>query len=272
MVRILGQVRFFAVILKCCKRECCKDISSNDQDALFDLFYESASKEQQYVLLSGLLQAQTPTTHVVGATRKREALWKYCVKVHGIAKNVCRKFFLDMYQISEKRLRVIQQKVLDGDTFKEKRGSHGNRPHKIAENVWDIVKIHLQTIPSRESHYSRDKSKKRYFENPNLSPKKLYDLFKGFYRERTGENLKNLHYTTYHKFFLHKMNYGFTIPRTDVCDFCSQCIVKLKSNPNDECKTSYNLHQRKYKSFKNLKDELLQQCKSDDSKVVKFYF
>lgn len=257
----------FSIVLNCCKVGCGNNINGNDQQTLFNQFYNSASKEQQDTLLAGFLKSHSAKTHEVGASKKRDVIWKYLVKVHGTDNSVCRQFVLTLFQITEKRLRVIQQKVFSGDSFNEKRGTHANRPLKINDEVWEMAKSHLATIPSRESHYSRNKSKKRYFENPNLNTKKLYDDFVNYYRLNTGKPLK-LHYKTYHQFFLHKMNYGFIVPRTDMCDYCSESLVKLKMNSNDVCKVNFDIHCRKYKAFKNLKADLIKNCQDDDKKIL----
>lgn len=131
--------------------------------------------------------------------------------------NVCRPFLLMLFQISEKRLRIIQQKVLAGECFNEKRGTHAYRPHKIDDEVWDLAKRHLALIPSRESQYCRQKSKKRYLENSYLNTKKLYESLAQYYRDTTSRDL-NLHYKTYHRGFLPKMNYGFIVARTGMCN------------------------------------------------------
>lgn len=260
----------FTLILNCCKQSCGVEVCANDQENLFNSFY-SCNKEQQDTMFAGCLTAKSASTHCVNAQKHRDIQWKYAVKCNGTPINVCRQFLLNLYQISEKRLRIIQGKVLSGSTFTEKRGSHTNRPNKIEEEVWVLAREHLALFPSRHSHYAREKTSKEYFENPNLSPKKLYDLFLQYYKNEKGVNLK-LSYKTYHRFFLHKTNYAFRLPRTDMCNFCSECQVKLKSNPTDECKVRFEMHQRKYRAFKAIKDELLQHCKNEDSRIIVLEF
>lgn len=269
--QVIKPKKSLQIVLNCCKKSCGNNVSFNDQVTLFNQFYKSASKVLQDQLLAGFLQAQSASTHLVGASKFRDVIWKYTIKVHGTQTSVCRQFILNLFQITEKRLRGIQTKVHSGDTFTEKRGSHSNRPNKINEEVWELAKTHLTLIPSRASHYSRNKSKKRYFENPNLNTKQLYDAFLSYYREQTGRPLK-LHYKTYHSFFLNKMNYAFIVPRTDMCDYCSECCVKLKSNPNDECKMKYEVHCRRYRAFKNIKNDLISRSKENDSKILVLEF
>lgn len=264
----------FVLVLNCCKGECYKQLCCNDQEALYNQFFCDGSKEQQDVLLSGLMSHRRASTHHVNLKRSKNNIWSYKLKLNALETVVCQKFLRSLYQISEKRLRIIQQKVLSGQSFGEKRGTHNNRPRTIDSSIWDLAKEHLATIPSRESHYSREKSSKRYFENPNLYPKKLYEMFKEFCKERhideTG--LKIPAYKTYHKFFHNETNYGFSIPKTDLCDFCSESKVKLKSNPNDPCQVPYQLHLRKYYAYKKIKDSLVTKSKEINSEILVLEF
>lgn len=84
----------------------------------------------------------------VNPKRNRDHKWDYFLTYEGEKIKICCAYLLKIYQISEKRLRIIQQKVLSNDTFEEKRGPHNNRPHKIGVNVWKIVKDHLNSISS----------------------------------------------------------------------------------------------------------------------------
>jgi hypothetical protein len=113
--------------------------------------------------------------------------------------------------------------------------------------MWELAAEHVKQIPHQESHYANKKSQKKYFENPALTVRTLFDLFKDYYKQKTNEDLK-MNHKTYHMFFKHRMNYGFKLSRSDICDYCSECIVKLKSNPNDPCKISFCVHERKSSS------------------------
>lgn len=65
---------------------------------------------------------------------------------------VCQKYLHTIFQISVKRLRVIQSKSLSGADFQERLGTHDNRSHKLHADV-DVKKAHLQLIPGDFSRY-----------------------------------------------------------------------------------------------------------------------
>lgn len=100
------------------------------------------------------------------------------MNVNGEKTNVCRSFFLNLYQISQKRIRIIQRNVCGGESFNEQRGRHSNRPHKLEQQIWDLAIAHLKTIPNRPSHYnSSSKTNKLYFDNPDLTIETLFEEF-----------------------------------------------------------------------------------------------
>lgn len=172
--------------------------------------------------------------------------------ISGFEYRCCRQFFLDVLQVSPKTVRGIQNKINKGEKFVTNVVSTTTRPNKIYINVWKMIEEHWATVPYRPSHCSLQKTKKLYFENPNLIIKKLFDLFKEYFFMITGDPIK-MDYRTYNKFFRASSAYAFRRPRTDVCDFRSKCLVLLKVNP---CKTKYSLHKLRlqvagYRSRKN---------------------
>ena len=84
--------------------------------------------------------------------------------------------------------------------------------------------------------------------------RKLYCLFKEYYKQKTGTDL-SMKCNTYHKFFRKNSEYSFRSPKTDVCDFCTKSPVKLSADPDDNCKAHYKDHLKKVKEYKELKQK-----------------
>lgn len=114
-----------------------------------------------------------------------------------------------------------------------------------------MIKDHWATLPSKKSHYTYNKTQKNYFDHP-LNVKVLYGLFKDYYKDKAEQDLE-MKYNTYYKFFRSCNEYSFRSPKTDVCDFCTKCEVKLKVNPDDDCKEAYRNHLKKVQEYYKLK-------------------
>lgn len=261
----------FIRVSECCKKECFAKVSIPHQKVLFATFYGEASKERQDALLSGFMSSKTPKTRRIGATMTAYRIWTYSVKIEGEPTTVCQKFFRSLYQVSEMRLRIVQARLTDGEGFHERRGAHKNRPRKVDQQTRLLLEAHLQEIPSRESQYARRKTGKRYFVNSDLNVKKIFELFQEFYKEKKGETLTNLSYQTYFKIFK-SLNYGFRIPRTDRCDFCSECEVKLQFEANHPCKAKYVAHKARAEKYYALKKALIKDNEGINSKKLLLEF
>jgi hypothetical protein len=162
------------------------------------------------------------------------------------------------------RLRTVQNFKKTGQPVRERRGTHTNRPHKISADIWEMVKTHWGLYPHKETHYGR-KSSRKYFENPCLNVKILYEGFKEYYFDEIGFHLK-MKYCTYHRYFRENSVYSFRQPRTDVCDFCAESKVLLEANPEDPCKLKYELHKKKVETYNLLKHDLISDLQNNSKK------
>lgn len=155
---------------------------------------------------------------------------------------------------------MLKQEPLD-----DKRGKHDNH-NKIAPDVYALAMDYLKSIPHKPSHYTYVKSNRLYFENPALSIKIIYNLFQDYYKEKSGIKLK-MQYKTYFKFF-RQTNFDFKKPKTDTCDFCRECEVKLGQNPNDACHVEYNIHKRKVDAYLKMKNDFIRDAKEGGEVLV----
>lgn len=262
------QGKLFKKISTCCINKCFASFSNNDQKKLFDRFWKGQSRESQGVFLSGCMSA-----HVAARQRRilepkvlREHIWEYHLKKEIERVKVCRTFLKDLFQVSVKRIRLIQQKTKDGQSFEERRGHHENRPNKLPKQVWELALAHLKSIPHHQSHYIANRTNRLYFDNPDITIKELYGGFKNYFHEITGNTL-TMAYKTYFKFF-RETNFTFSTPKSDTCDFCAEHEQKLTINPNDECRVQYDLHKRKAAAFFSMKRNFIDQAKESDEVVV----
>lgn len=69
---------------------------------------------------------------------------------------------------------------------------------------------------------------------------------------------------TYFKLFREHFRYGFQRPKTDVCDFCTEMKEKLPRDPNDRCKISLEVHERKVRKRSTLKKDFISKARNDD--------
>jgi hypothetical protein len=184
--------------------------------------------------------------------------------IENIKVPICRAFIVSLYDISVKRIRNIQKKIILGHlTMIDKRGKHATRPHRLDDDVIRYFHEHIEAIPSKESHYSP--SKRRYFENPDLNITKLYELFQEYYYEKTQKQLR-LKYSTYFKIFRARSPVSFKQPKTDICNVC-EAFNQLK-DPTQIQKQEQDIHIARHKAHTVLKHYWLERAERDDTILV----
>lgn len=220
----------------------------------------------QDLFLSNCLTKREPKRQV-NKQNKRDHQWDYSIPIENIKIVVCQKLILSLLQISEKRIRIIQKRLIKGDNyFVENRGHHDNRPHKLKSNVQELFLQHLATIPHSQSHYTE--SRRKYFDNTELTHKILFEMFQKYYHDVAGEDLQ-MKYKTYHRMFRLHSEYSFSRPKTDVCNTCAE--YEASSSHTTEQETAQLIHLRNVKAHKVLKDSYLKLgAKDNDVLVLEF--
>ena len=174
----------FSAVTTCCPKKCYENILIGQQNQLFDNFYALGIKSNQDLFLSSCILSKDIKTRKMQCESKPVETWEYSINVPPLNTRclVCREFLLKLLQITPRRIRTVQAKVKRGSLdFKEKRGTHDNRPTKIPDSLWTLVQDHWASIPHSPSHYAVKKSKRLYFYNSELTVSKLFSMFKEYY-------------------------------------------------------------------------------------------
>ena len=189
---------------------------------------------------------------------------------------MCREAYASLHGIGVSRLRRIARAVAKFETPQDNRGRHNIRPRAITEELKSKIYDHITKFPFEESHYGRQRTKKRYL-SAELSVRKMYVMFveENFpekYREFNEKDVQPekfdcaIKYKFYFDFFKEHFNYGFGKPRTDVCGECEELKVKIGTQKNSEIRKRLELklkiHKKKsdwfYASLKKCTNEAIE--------------
>lgn len=153
-------------------------ISVIEQD-IFEKCYNIETKSLQDSELANCMATVAVNTNrnlTMNPKLLRVNTWKYSLNVAGNIEAICRNWILNICQVLVKILRVIHTKILNDESFTEKRRIHANIPHRLDQNVWQCLDEHPEeTIPKTKSHYAR--SNPYYFVNKELDIKMVHSLF-----------------------------------------------------------------------------------------------
>ncbi|CAG9773256.1 unnamed protein product [Ceutorhynchus assimilis] len=155
---------------------------------------------------------------------------------------------------------VVSEKRASGSLLeKDKRGKHQNRPNKVPDEVVATVKNHIESFPARESHYSRNKNKKKFLP-AELNVKKMYELYLEKYDFDQYSLLKNhqkikpkVTYDFYYRYFTQNYNLSFGYPRSDTCSSCDVMKIRIEAASTEEERRELTVqkevHLRKAQAF-----------------------
>lgn len=142
---------------------------------------------------------------------------------------VCKPFFLKTLSISHGPVENALSNRGDSGMYQnqDKRGSHTPK-NKTPDTVLNAIKEHIESFPVMESHYCRTSTKRKYLD-PQLSIRKMYDLFKSSLPNPPPFNIPTE--IIYRRYFYNNFNLSFFRPKKDNCLTCEKF---LKSKTIDE--------------------------------------
>lgn len=101
---------------------------------------------------------------------------------------------------------------------------------KLADSIIDGVKSHIAKYLAYQSHYSRERTCKKYLGN-HLNISKMYDLYVEECEEKQVTPGKKW---LFRKIFNEEFNLSFKFPDNDTCDTCGEIECKLKNTLSEE--------------------------------------
>ncbi|CAG9763718.1 unnamed protein product [Ceutorhynchus assimilis] len=244
-----------------CRGKCFDILTEVEKNTIFGNFYSMQDKNIQDSYLGALIDVKKvvrrrKTTEV----EKKIYSYYYHVKVGPKSVKVCRTAFCSLHGIHKSRvLRICHSRASGSLLEKDKRGKHQNRPNKVPDEVVATVKNHIESFPARESHYSRNKNKKKFLP-AELNVKKMYELYLEKYDFDQYSLLKNhqkikpkVTYDFYYRFFTQNYNLSFGYPRSDTCSSCDVMKIRIEAASTEEERRELTVqkevHLRKAQAF-----------------------
>lgn len=241
--------KIFNHVTSCCSKKCYEKINYTQQQKFHTEFWKMCGDyKSQNITLKGLMTIRPPNQSLQ-STAREIVLWDYFFQSQIERISVCQHFLCKLLNIGRKRIRTVQSKAEKNEYIGDNRGKHENRVIRLTDEVKELIIAHCSSIPQSESHYTREKSSLQYFENPDLTLKKMYELFLEFYAAKTGRFEIPLTRTTYEKYFNYHLNFSFSKPRTDVCDLCFE-------NKCNNKHSDLKVHKQSVKNYSALKKRL----------------
>lgn len=142
----------------------------------------------------------------------RSHSFQFFLRVKNNDVQVCKTYFRQTFQVSDGRIHSCSIKN-DVSCIRDGRGkpTPGN---KI--DISDVIN-HINSFPAYFNHYTRAHNPNRKYLNPDLSIKKMYDLYVSWCTDNGKTPVKE---KMYYHVFSSKFNLHFKPPLKDTCQVC----------------------------------------------------
>ena len=241
-----------------CALKCNENIPDDCKKILCENFWDIGNIDRQRdYIISHVTRKEAARSRKENSRRKFSQ--SYYFDVDGIKYQVCKRFFLQTLDVSEKFVRIALEKSSRSRTgvpSPDRRGKHipGN---KISEENIKFATEHIDSFPRVPAHWCRRDTKKEYLE-AILNRRKMYDL----YIAHCAENTKKPISFALYKELLIKKNVAFHIPRKDQC-WCHHFELLSEAEKTPEKIQEYELHMRRKVAANDEKSKDAQKAKGN---------
>lgn len=262
-----------------CPKRCFTAIPKDKISDIFKEFWNIKNFDLQNSYLCGLIKAiPIKRKYTKTENSRRNHTFEFYIKIGTDQLKVCKKAFLALHGLHKHRGRVenLQKHLLSNTTTppRDKRGRHDNRPNKITEDNLNIIRKHIESIPTYESHYSRRQGeKKRKYLGCHLNISKLYELYAEMCEETNVEPVSS---AAYRRVFCNEYNIGFKEPSIDTCNYCDERRILIENstdiNKRAQAEIELKVHLAKADKITETLAELKSEAKEkpEDIQVIAF--
>ncbi|XP_047100243.1 uncharacterized protein LOC124718660 [Schistocerca piceifrons] len=227
-----------------CRYECHKHINEEQQEQVFNEFYNLGSHDLQSAFLFTMIKVVDKARSYVGQqhSRREKTRLYYLLNSNGSETRVCKRFFQNTLAVSAGRIdRVLKNKGEKATPPRDGRGK-GEPGNKTPRHKVDVVKRFIEKFPAYESHYAYHKNNGRKYLGPDLNLSVMYSLY-------CAEEQMPVSHFIFRKIFYENFNLSFHPPVSDSCRTCDALQVKITAADNDKERTELiaerEFHQQK---------------------------
>lgn len=224
-----------------CRFKCHNKVTEIKRQEMFKGFWALGNKTSQQNFLRSMLNVSNPAVHTSQENLKENSV-KYFFHIDKQLVRVCKKTFLDTFDISESWTRTIMKKIkqgVGGTISPDKRGKHSKVNEDVRLKSIRNVMDHIKSFRCVPSHLCRARSKRKYLDR-RLNIRRMYGLYKVWMRSnRPEDSIRGEKF--YRNIFNTRFNLGFHRPKKDLCDLCT--VYDLSSAAmRAKLQDKYDLH------------------------------
>ncbi|XP_005098911.1 uncharacterized protein LOC101854718 [Aplysia californica] len=205
-----------------CKRKCGAKIPWDARETLFKDFWnlENDTKRREFILP---IVKKVPKKSCSGVNSRRCCTIEWGVPYAGERQLVCKRFFLDTFDIGEKFVKTIFDKMEKlGGSMQDMRGRHCKRSYVFMQEQ-DAVESHVRSVATLKAIQCIQCKKDftRWCTEPGLS---MAHFYKTYAEKRKLEGGKPACRASFTDICTKKFNIKMSMLKEDMCDQCTSLL------------------------------------------------
>ena len=226
-----------------CKLKCSEKVNEMQRQAIFDMFYSLGSVNRQRDFVCRHVDQKETLTYLdekkEPVKNSRQVTRKFFLTVDGNRIQVCKRFFQGTLDVGHGFIDTTMKNSENGTfTGEDKRGKH-TPSNKTTEDSRARVKRHIESFPAVESHYCRQRCKKKFLDS-TLNINKMYSFYCDMCKDEGTEPVSS---SLYREIFNTQYNLDFHKPKKDLCMLCSRYLQEKRGGETtEERKREYEEH------------------------------
>ena len=227
-----------------CRKQCFVKVNAASRAQLRQSYYNLPDFTAQRFFLGNCIKCTKPKRQYAGPNSKRQKTFEYSVSVNAESISVCKQGLASMLGVSIAKINYVCDCIKKQDTpGQDKRGKHQTRPNKISDERRKGVLNFIDNIPKYRSHYTRRHNPNRHYMSPDLTQKKLFDLY---VEKNVSLAQEPVTFRMFQEIFATERNYHFGQPSLDTCKTCDSLEMQIKANADGTAlQAERELHLRK---------------------------
>ena len=217
-----------------CRYKCSENFSDDDREQICKQFYELADYSRQKDFIINHVVEMPTKTETKNTQQHRQVSRAFYLTNNGKRIRVCGNFFcktLDLKIRSVQKYFTVHRGSIGLGSVVDGHGRHAP-PNKTADWKLNLIRKHIESFPTMESHYCRANST-RLYPDAKLTIRKMYAAFVPFFCENlpplvalangsVKQDVSVPSEKTYRTVFCCEYNLSFFVPRKDQCAVCAR--------------------------------------------------
>lgn len=231
-----------------CRLQCKMRISEENRKLIFKEYWAMQSFNKRIAFIASLITTEEKKCTKrkiddIKRQKNRQVTNTFHLHIDGQLTKICKNCFLKTFDESNKFVtNVLKNKntSTSGITHDDLRGT-SSPANKTSDEDIELIRTHILSVPSYESHYSRKKSSKRYLPH-HYTLSRMYDEYKKWLPQHKHAVSRFV----YQKVF-HSLGIKIKQPHKDTCALCDKYKLRLQAAPDaqlqEELSKELDLHQ-----------------------------